>query len=119
MSINQWKLLNQIREYISKLNDKSSQATIQKELQYIARRIPHLQKDVLRYFDYGERTENVAENKDEVVVKQPPQQQQQQSSVSRYNLPNVLETLKKKNDAADVPRWKTTTTAVISKVRLG
>lgn len=102
MSVSQWKLLNQIREYISKLNDKSAQAAIQKEFQYIARRLPHLQQDVLKYFSYNE-SEKVA---DKEVAPQ----------TSKYNLPNVLETLKKKNDAPEMPRWKCTA-PVVSKVR--
>lgn len=106
MSVNQWKLLSQLREYISKLNDKSAQAAIQKELQYIARRIPDLQKDFMRYFEHKETTEIVDQQKEEKVV-QPPQQ-----SNNKY-LPNVL---KKKNDTPEVARWKTTTAVVISKV---
>lgn len=109
MSINQWKLLNQLREYISKLNDKSAQAAIQKELQYIARRIPILQKDFLRYFEQKETTENVVEQKEEQQVVQQPQQ-------SNKYLPKVLDSLKKKNDISEVPRWKTATAVVISKV---
>lgn len=108
MSINQWKLLNQIREYISKLNDRSAQAVIQKELQYITRRIPIVHKDILRYFDYNETKESVPQKKP--VVQQPQE--------SRYNLPNVLDTLKKKSDAPEVPKWKSATSAVISKVNI-
>lgn len=101
MSVNQWKLLSQIREYISKLNDKSAQASIQKELQYIARRLPHLQKDLFKYFNYSD-TEK------EVTTTTEP---------SKYNLPSVLDTLKpKKSEVPEVPRWKSTA-PVISKVR--
>lgn len=103
MSVNQWKLLNQIREYISKLNDKSAQVVIQKELQYIAKRIPDLQKDFLKYFDYNEKKEIIQQT--EPVIQSPPE--------SNYNLPNVL---KKKSNLPEVPKWKTTTTTVISKV---
>lgn len=108
MSINQWKLFSQIREYISKLNDKSTQGAIQKELQYVARRIPDFQKDFLRYFDYKDTREDVKENERVVQHSQP---------TNSYSLPSVLETLKKKNDITDVPRWKTATAVIISKVK--
>lgn len=98
MSVNQWKVVNQLRDYISKLNDGS----VQKELRYIVRRLPHLQKDILKYFEYGDRSASV-----EAETKTEP---------SRYNLPNVLESLKKKPEAPEVPKWKVTGVAV-SKVR--
>lgn len=113
MSVSQWKLLNQLREYITKLNDKSAQAAIQKELQYIARRIPDLQKDILNYFEHNKETttgnNDVVKQKEEQVVQQPPQN-------NKY-IPNVLDSLKKKTDAPEVPQWKKTTAVVISKVK--
>lgn len=113
MSVNQWKLLNQLREYISKLNDKSAQVAIQKELQYIARRIPDLQKDILSYFEHNKDTttgkDDIVKQKEEHAVQQPQQ--------SNKYLPNVLDSLKKKTDTPEVPHWKRTTAVVTSKVK--
>lgn len=65
-----------------------------------------MQKDLLKYFEYS-TTEKPTETSAKELTPHPP---------SKYHLPSVLETLKKKTEPPEVPKWKTTV-AVISKVR--
>lgn len=109
MSINEWKILNQIKCYVSKFNER----VIHKELAEVLQKIPSLGGgQSFRYFDYGIGQQQSAEG----VV------QQKKIEKTSYNLPNVLDNLKignqNKNEAVPETsiKWKAPN-SIVSKVR--
>lgn len=103
MSVNQWKLLNQVKEYVSKLNDKQAH----KELNNVLQKIPTISvNEVLRYFEHvTSKTETKTNEPAATSANTKPQQKS-------YNLPNVFDSLKikvggKKDDIPEPPhKWK-------------
>lgn len=112
MSLNEWKILNQIKCYVSRFNDR----VIHKELAEVLQKIPSLSNShAFRYFDYGIEQQQSAEG----AVKE-----EKKVEKTSYNLPNVLDNLKIKvknnkiEALPDVPsKWKAPL-SVVSKVLL-
>lgn len=104
MSVNQWKLLNQVKEYVSKLNDKQAH----KDFNAVLQKIPTISvNEVLKYFEQStDKTEPKAKESAVAPANVKPQQKS-------YNLPNVFDSLKikvggKKDDIPEPShKWKT------------
>lgn len=107
MSVNEWKILNQIKCYMSKLNEKLRH----KEFADILQKIPSLSNGQLfRYSMHETEQQQPAENMEQKKVKKT------------YHLPNMLDGLKikvnqTKNEVLLEPatKWKSPP-SVVSKV---
>lgn len=110
MSFSQWKTLNQIRDYVAKLNDKSSHSVVHKELQNVLQKIPGLYSiHVFRNLKHEGK-----EPAETSITNSEPQK-------ANYALPQVFDSIKskvikaKEENTQLMPKWKTPN-EVISKV---
>lgn len=111
MSLNEWKILNQIKCYVSRFNDR----VINKDFGEVLQKIPSLSSGQhFRYFDYGIEQNRPSES---------PVKEQKKVEKTPYDLPNVLDNLKikvKQNKIEVLPevsKWKAPIT-IVSKVTI-
>lgn len=117
MALTQWKLFNQIKDYITKFsNDKNFQNVLNKEFaQLLQKYQPSVYGDsIVRNFESAVSTKN---NERKNKAKALPEPKMEQTSLT---IPNVLNKLMPASNKEEIvvevqPKWKDTTTS-ISKV---